>query len=63
MANYSALRNSIVTKIFISFPLVSLLPIAALIAYNDWVNRRLVYSMKTEELKNRVILPIKREKK
>ncbi|MCR4319835.1 MAG: HAMP domain-containing protein [Candidatus Brocadiaceae bacterium] len=46
------MRNSIVTKIFISFLLVSLLPIAALIAYNDWVNRHLVYSMKIEELKN-----------
>jgi len=46
------LRNSIVTKIFISFLLVSLLPMVALIAYNDWVNRHLVYSMKIEELKN-----------
>ena len=46
------MRNSIVTKIFISFLLVSLLPIAALIAYNDWVNRCLVYSTKIEELKN-----------
>jgi len=46
------MRNSIVTKIFISFLLVSLLPIAALIAYNDWVNRHLVYSMKIAELKN-----------
>src|SRR3972149_8083595 len=47
-----ALRNSIVTKIFISFLLVSLLPVVALIAYNDWANRRLVYSMKIAELKN-----------
>src|SRR3990172_5059966 len=47
-----ALRNSIVTKIFISFLLVSLLPMVALIAYNDWANRRLVYSMKIAELKN-----------
>ena len=47
-----ALRNSIVTKIFISFLLVSLLPVMALIAYNDWANRRLVYSMKIAELKN-----------
>ena len=46
------MRNSIVAKIFISFLLVSLLPIAALIAYNDWVNRHLVYSMKIAELKN-----------
>lgn len=46
------MRNSIVVKIFISFLLVSLLPIAALIAYNDWVNRRLVYNMKIAELKN-----------
>ena len=47
------MRNSIVTKIFISFLLVSLLPIAALIAYNDWANRRLVYSMKIAELKDK----------
>ena len=46
------MRNSIVTKIFISFLLVSLLPMVALIAYNDWANRRLVYSMKIAELKN-----------
>ncbi|HHT9111819.1 MAG: HD domain-containing protein [Planctomycetes bacterium] len=46
------MRNSIVTKIFISFLLVSLLPMVALIAYNDWANRRLIYSMKTAELKN-----------
>lgn len=32
--------------------LVSLLPMVALIAYNDWANRRLVYSMKIAELEN-----------
>lgn len=45
------MRTSIIIKIFVSFLLVSLLPIGALIAYNDWANRRIVYNMKIEEIK------------
>ena len=45
------MRSSIILKIFISFLLVSLLPIAALIAYNDWANRGIVYKMKMEDIK------------
>ncbi|MEP9411224.1 MAG: HD domain-containing protein [Candidatus Brocadia sp.] len=45
------MRTSIIIKIFVSFLLVSLLPIGALIAYNDWANRRIVYEMKIEEIK------------
>ncbi len=45
------MRTSIIIKIFVSFLLVSLLPIAALIAYNDWANRKIVYDMKIEEIK------------
>ena len=46
------MRSSIIVKIFISFVLVSLLPIAALIAYNDWASRKIVYNMKIGEVKN-----------
>ena len=46
------MRSSIVVKIFASFVLVSLLPIAALIAYNDWASRKIVYNMKIGEVKN-----------
>src|SRR3972149_8946696 len=46
------MRSSIIIKIFVSFVLVSLLPIAALIAYNDWASRKIVYNMKIEEVKN-----------
>ena len=46
------MRTSIIVKIFVSFVLVSLLPIAALIAYNDWANRKIVYNMKIGEVKN-----------
>jgi len=45
------MRNSIIIKIFVSFLLVSLIPIGGLIAYNDWANRRIVYNMKIEQLK------------
>lgn len=45
------MRNSIATKIFISFLLVSLLPIAALISYNYWANQYVVYNMKIEDIK------------
>ena len=44
------MRSSIIIKIFVSFLLVSLLPIGALIAFNDWANRRIVYNMKIEEV-------------
>ena len=46
------MRSSIIIKIFVSFVLVSLLPIAALIAYNDWASRKIVYNMKIGEIKN-----------
>ncbi len=46
------MRSSIIVKIFFSFVLVSLLPIAALIAYNDWASRKIVYNMQIEEIKN-----------
>ena len=46
------MRSSIIVKIFFSFVLVSLLPIAALIAYNDWASRKIVYNMKIGEIKN-----------
>lgn len=46
------MRNSIIVKIFALFVLVSLLPIAALIAYNNWASRKIVYNMKIEEVKN-----------
>src|SRR3990167_2904286 len=36
------MRISIVLKIFIAFIIVSLLPIAGYVAYNDWANRRIV---------------------
>ncbi|HHT9105101.1 MAG TPA: HD domain-containing phosphohydrolase [Candidatus Wujingus californicus] len=39
------MRISIVLKIFIAFIIVSLLPIAGYIAYNDWANRRIVYNL------------------
>ena len=45
------MRNSIIIKIFVSFLLVSLIPIGGLIAYNDWANRGIVYNMKIEQLK------------
>ncbi len=45
------MRSSIIIKIFVSFLLVSLLPIGALIAYNDWMNREIVYNMKVEEIR------------
>jgi len=48
------MRSSIIVKIFISFVLVSLLPIAALITYNDWASRKIVYNMKIGEVKNQV---------
>ena len=47
------MRSSIIIKIFVSFVLVSLLPIAALVAYNDWASRKIVYNMKIEEVKTR----------
>ena len=46
------MRSSIIIKIFVSFVLVSLLPIAALIAYNDWASRKIVYNMKIGEVRN-----------
>ena len=46
------MRSSIIVKIFFSFVLVSLLPIAVLIAYNDWASREIVYNMKIGEVKN-----------
>ena len=46
------MRSSIIIKIFVAFVLVSLLPIAALIAYNDWASRKIVYDMKIGEIKN-----------
>ncbi|MFN3533365.1 MAG: HD domain-containing phosphohydrolase [Candidatus Brocadia sp.] len=45
------MRTSIIIKIFVSFLLVSLLPIGAFTAFNDWTNRRIVYNMKIEEIK------------
>src|SRR3990172_9505709 len=48
------MRSSIIVKIFVSFVLVSLLPIAALITYNDWASRKIVYNMKIGEVKNQV---------
>jgi HD-GYP domain-containing protein (c-di-GMP phosphodiesterase class II) len=45
------MRNSIIIKIFVSFLLVSLLPIGSLIAYNDWASRKIVYNMKIEDIK------------
>ena len=48
------MRSSIIIKIFVSFVLVSLLPIAALITYNDWASRKIVYNMKIGEVKNQV---------
>ncbi len=45
------MRKSIILKIFVAFLLVSLLPIGALIAYNDWSNRAIVYSMKIENIR------------
>lgn len=44
------MRSSIIIKIFISFLLISLLPIGALIAYNDWMNRAIVYNLKVDEI-------------
>ena len=46
------MRSSIIVKIFVAFILVSLLPIAALIAYNDWAGRKIVYNMKIGEVIN-----------
>ncbi|MBM2833089.1 MAG: hypothetical protein HW406_250 [Candidatus Brocadiaceae bacterium] len=46
------MRSSIIVKIFFSFVLVSLLPIAALTAYNDWASRKIVHNMKIGEVKN-----------
>ena len=39
------MRISIVLKIFIAFIIVSLLPIAGYVAYNDWANRRIVHDL------------------
>jgi HD-GYP domain-containing protein (c-di-GMP phosphodiesterase class II) len=44
------MRTSIVLKIFIVFIVVSLLPIAGYIAYNDWANRRIVYNLQVSAL-------------
>src|SRR3990167_7773399 len=58
------MRSSIIIKIFVSFVLVSLLPIAALIAYNDWASRKIVYNMKIGEVKNqagKIVKSIDRE--
>lgn len=46
------MRSSIIIKIFLSFLLVSLLPMGILTAYNDWANRKIVFKMKIEETKN-----------
>jgi putative two-component system response regulator len=45
------MRSSIIVKIFISFLLVSLIPIGALISYNYWANQYVVYNMKIEDIR------------
>lgn len=44
------MRISIILKIFIAFIIVSLLPIAGYVSYNDWANHRIVYNLQVSAL-------------
>ncbi len=44
------MRISIIIKIFIAFIIVSLIPIAGYIAYNDWANHRIVYDLQINKI-------------